>query len=209
MKGRQNSIVAGEGVPYLLAALAAMVAASHFFGLVAAIPALVVAIYLFLVFRDPARPVPAMPLGVVSPVDGTVILVEVADTGVLGVPVQRIVLRVSSLGTYTARSPIEGKLMDVDNALCNRERAASAGGFWVQTDEGDDVVLQFSGYRFGLVPRAFRGYGERVGQGQRCAYLRLVRYAGVELPAAARVQVEPGQRVVAGSDVLARLPSSQ
>ena len=81
-----------------------------------------------------------------------------------------------------------------------------ANGLWVRTDEGDDVVLQFSGHRFGLAPRAFLQYGERVGQGQRCAYLRLTRLAEVELPLAARILVTEGQWVSAGRDVLAKLP---
>ncbi|MCH7854633.1 MAG: phosphatidylserine decarboxylase, partial [Proteobacteria bacterium] len=43
-------------------------------------------------------------------------------------------------------------------------------------------------------------------QGQRCAYLRLTRLAEVELPLAARILVTEGQRVSAGSDMLAKLP---
>ena len=76
---------------------------------------------------------------------------------------------------------------------------------WVQTDEGDDIVLQFTGYRLGLAPRAIVQFGDRVGQGKRCAYLRLTRYAEVHLPISSTVLVEPGQLVVAGSDVIAKL----
>ena len=81
-----------------------------------------------------------------------------------------------------------------------------SSGLWVQTDEGDDVVLQFKGHRFGLAPLAFLRFGERIGQGQRCAYLRLTRSAEVQFPIHGRVLVEPGQRVVAGCDVLGKLP---
>lgn len=205
MKSRRNSVVAGEGVPYLFGALVAVVAVGHFVNVFAAILPLAGAAYLFLIFRDPPRPVPAIPLGVVSPVDGEVMAVGLTDQGVLGGEAQKIAIRVDSLGTYTARSPIEGKIMDLDSDA-DLQRGAGSAGLWVRTDEGDDVVLQFSGHRFGLAPRAFRGYGERVGQGQRCAYLRLARVAEVQLPLAARVQVAEGQRVTAGSDVLAKLP---
>ena len=74
------------------------------------------------------------------------------------------------------------------------------------TDEGQNVVLQFDGNRFGIAPRALLRYGERVGQGQRCAYLRLTKFAEVLLPIDGRVLVTGGQRVSAGEDVLARLP---
>jgi phosphatidylserine decarboxylase len=76
----------------------------------------------------------------------------------------------------------------------------------VVTDEGENVILQFRGNRLRLAPRAFLRYGERVGQGQRCAYLRLTKFAEVELPGDARILVEKGQRVFAGTDLLARLP---
>ena len=64
----------------------------------------------------------------------------------------------------------------------------------------------FSGYRFGLAPRSFIRYGERVGQGQRCAYLRLTRLAEVHLPIDGKVLVEPGQVVRGGSDLIGKVP---
>lgn len=164
-------------------------------------------IYLALVFRDPLRKVPAAPLGVISPVDGVVTAVAVADKGVLNGAAHKIIIRVNSLGTYTARCPVEGKIMDF-NGRDNTGQTRAAHGLWVRTDEGDDVTLQFHGHRLGLAPLAFLGYGERVGQGQRCAYLRLTRFAEVQLPINSRVLVKVGERVSAGSDVLAKLPHS-
>lgn len=96
--------------------------------------------------------------------------------------------------------------MDFRGELLRDKVPAEANGLWLRTDENDDVVLQFHGYRFGLAPQAFLGYGERVGQGQRCAYLRLARFAEVQLPINGRVLVTVGQQVVAGSDLLAKLP---
>ncbi len=66
-----------------------------------------------------------------------------------------------------------------------------------------DEVMFLVGYMFLL---AFLRYGERVGQGQRCAFLRLTRRAELQLPIASRVLVKAGQRVMAGADVLAKLP---
>ena len=171
----------------------------------AAFPA-VVLVYLYLVFRDPVRPIPAVPLGIISPTDGVVVEVGVTDKGALDRESHKIVIRVNSLGTYTARCPIEGKIMDLHGEPLGRTVSNGAHGLWVRTDEDDDVVLQFRGHRFGLAPRAFLRYGERVGQGQRCAYLRLTRQAEVQLPIASRVLVKAGQKVTAGTDVLAKLP---
>jgi phosphatidylserine decarboxylase len=130
----------------------------------------------------------------------------VTDKGIVDGESHRIIIRVNSLGPYTARCPIEGKIMDLRGESLERIVTSDRAGLWVRSDEDDDVVLQFRGYRFGLAPLAFLRYGERVGQGQRCAYLRLTRYAEVQLPIASRVLVKVGQRVMAGADVLAKLP---
>jgi phosphatidylserine decarboxylase len=188
----------------MLATASAVVAVWHYWGLLYALVPLALFAYLFLIFSDPVRPVPAVPLGVVSPVDGTVIDVGLTDSGALGGEAQKITLRISTLGTYTARCPVEGKIMDLNTDAGHL--AIGSSGLWLRTDESDDVVLTFSGYRFGLAPRAFMRYGERAGQGQRCAFLRLTRIAQVELPLIARVLVAPGDTVSAGSDVLAKLP---
>lgn len=162
--------------------------------------------FAYLVFRDPRRPVATAPLGVVSPVDGKILETELTDEGVLNRRMRRIVIRVNPFGTYTARAPVEGKIMDLHCEVDGGVRARQGGGLWVRTDEGDDVVLRFRGNRFGLVPGAIVGYGSRVGQGQRCAYLRWTKLADVELPETARVAVSAGQHVTAGADILAHLP---
>ncbi|MDZ7643948.1 MAG: hypothetical protein U5K76_06820 [Woeseiaceae bacterium] len=206
MKGRQNPFVAREGLPFLLVTLIALGLTWQFAGSIAALPLAVLTAWLVLVFRDPHRSIPASPLGVVSPVDGRVESTGVSDCGVVDGEVHTIRIRVDSFGTYTARAPVEGKIMDLQCDLDKDGPAPEQRGLWLRTDENSDVLLQFSGYRFGLSPRAFRGFGERVGQGQRCAYLRLTRHAEIQLPLASRIEVEVGQRVRAGETLLGQLP---
>ncbi|MEE8425777.1 MAG: hypothetical protein V3S15_00730 [Woeseiaceae bacterium] len=206
MQGRGNSLVAREGIPILLVAVTGSWLTYKILGtLPALIPALVV-LWLLLVFRDPHRHIPAAPLGVVSPVDGRVVTVGLADKGVLQGEAHRIVIRINSFGTYTARCPVEGKIMDLNALAVGTVVDYPTNALWVQTDNGDDVVLQFHGYRFGLAPRSFMRFGERLGQGQRCAYLRLTRFAEVHLPIDSKILVEPGQTVVAGADLIAKVP---
>lgn len=186
---------------------AAIAIALWFFGLpFYALMPLALLVLAFLVFRDPRREIAAAPLGVVSPVDGKVVEVSVTEKGVLAGEAHKIVIRVSVFGTYTARCPVEGKVMDLHCELDGGSFPQEEGGLWIRTDENDDVVLEFRGIRFGIAPRAIVGYGARVGQGQRCAYLRWTRLAELQLPAAGRVLVSEGQTVAAGTDVLARLP---
>ena len=171
------------------------------------LPALLLGL-VWMIFRDPRRQIPASPLGVVSPVDGRVTAVDLVDRGVVQGEAHRIFISIDMLGTYTARCPVEGVIRDLNTLAAEKVVDYRTNALWVQTDEGDDVILQFHGYRFGFAPAAFVRYGERIGQGQRCAYLRLTRVAEVHLPIAARVLVEPGQRITAGLDVIGRLPSS-
>ena len=195
MHGRRNPFVAQEGVlPLLLVLLTAVVLIRYSEPAFAMIPAALL-VLLVMVFRDPHRVVSSVAHGVFSPVDGKVVAVEQITHSATGAPAQRITIEVDNLGSYTARSPVEGTIKDL------KEKA-----MWLQTDEGEDVVLRFRGFRLGLAPRALVGFGARLGQGQRCAYLRLTRTDEVELPAVARVLVEPGSKVVAGTDLIGNVP---
>jgi len=206
LQGRRNPFVAAEGIPFLLlAVVAGWLAFRYLDPAWVAIPAAVF-VALVLVFRDPKREIPASPLGVVSPVDGRVIEVNTAVEGVLRREAHRIVIRIDGFGTYTARCPVEGKINDLSSAASEPSVDRPRRALWVQTDEGDDVVLMFEGYRFGLPPRSIVRFGERLGQGARCAYLRLTRVAEVHIPTGGKVLVTPGDEVSAGCDLLARLP---
>jgi phosphatidylserine decarboxylase len=196
LHGRRNPFVAQEGMPWLLVMAAAVVLLIRYADpWYALIPGGLI-VLLFLIFRDPHRSVPSIALGVFSPVDGTVVSVDRIERGETGEAALRVVIDIDSLGTYTARSPVEGTIRDLGKKA-----------LWLQTDEGEDVVLKFSGYRLGLAPRAFAKFGERLGQGQRCAYLRLTRTAEVQIPVNGKVLVEAGQTIVAGTDVLGNVPS--
>lgn len=207
VRGRRSPFVAAEGIPFLVAALLFAFVAYRWLAAGWLLASLALVGLLAVVFRDPHRRIPAVPLGVVSPVDGRVLEAATIEEGALHGKALRVLIRIDATGTYTARSPVEGKVMDL--AASGRDAGAAdypTNALLVRTDEDDDVVLQFSGYRFGLPPKSLVRYGERVGQGDRCACLRLTRLAEVHLPAGTRLVTSPGDRVVAGRDVIARLP---
>lgn len=206
LEGRRNPYVAREGIPFIALSVVAFGLAARYLDIFFAFAAALLVVVLYLVFRDPRRIVPASPLGVVSPVDGRVVEVDLTDKGVLQGEANRIRIRIDSLGTYSARAPVEGKIMDLRSIAGDEVVEYRTNALWIQTDEGDDVVLQFQGYRFGLAPQSFVRFGERVGQGQRCAYLRLTRYAEIHLPIDSSILVKPGQAVTAGTDLVGKLP---
>lgn len=190
----------------MLAAVIALVIALRYLDIVFVVATSLLVLALFLLFRDPYRDIPAAPLGVVSPVDGKVLSVDRVDHGVPQGEAHRVRIEIDSFGAYTARAPVEGKIHDLHSIKANTIINYENNALWIQTDEGDDVILQFTGFRFGLAPIAFAKYGERVGQGQRCGYLRLTRCAEVHLPIAGQVLAEAGQIVVAGSDLIGKVP---
>ena len=105
MEGKRNPFVAKEGIPFLLVALIALVACWLYgYRPFMVVPAALLILF-SLIFRDPRRVIPAVPLGVVSPVDGTVTEIKLTDKGSLGNEAHQIFIKVDSLGSYTARCP--------------------------------------------------------------------------------------------------------
>ncbi|MGB5256538.1 MAG: hypothetical protein WBN44_04735 [Woeseiaceae bacterium] len=206
MPGRRNPLVASEGIlPMLLMVVLAVVLVRYSSPWFALLPAVLLG-FMFLLFRDPQRDVPPVALGLVSPVDGEVVEVEKTDQCVVQGEAHRIRIRINSLGAYTARSPMEGRVMNLHSSTEGVGPDCPANALWVRNDEGDNMVMQFHGYRLGLAPRSFVRIGERVGQGHRCAYLRLTQFVDVYLPIAGKVLVKPGQTVTAGADVIGMVP---
>jgi phosphatidylserine decarboxylase len=196
LHGRRNPFVAQEGVPALLLLMAMAIALIRYSDpLFALVPATLFVIT-YMLFRDPHRSVPSIALGVFSPVDGEVMEVGKIDAGATGGPAMRVTIAINSFGTYTARAPVEGNIKDLGKKA-----------LWIQSDEGDDIVVLFRGYRLGLPPKALAQFGERFGQGQRCAYLRLTRFAEVQWPVDGKILVAVGDRVHAGIDLLGNVPS--
>ena len=206
MRGQRNPFVAQEGLPILglVVALGALILRYSEPWLV--LLPLAAFAWLVLLFRDPRRDVPPVALGIVSPVDGEIVEVETTNRCVVQGEAYRVRIRIDTMGTYTARSPIEGRIMDLHSREEGVGPECPANALWVETDEGDSVVLQFHEYRFGLAPKSFVRLGERVGQGQRCAYIRLARFAELSLPLDGKVEVKVGDRVTAGRDLIGAVP---
>lgn len=197
-----RAFIAGEGWPWLIAALLAAVGLWRLDYPQAAAVAGFALVLLILLFRDPNHLTPAVPLGIFAPVDGRVREIAPIEDTILRGEWIRMRISVSWFGAYTMRAPIEGTIVEVGPHAMPDTRVS---GLWVRSDEQDDVAVLFPRRGPGLTPRAFVRYGERVGQGVRMAYLRLAPTAVVYLPADVRVEVEVGQRVAAGITLLAEL----
>lgn len=202
---QRHSAIAHEGFWLFLICALAAIAIARLLGPLWALPMLIPVGLLMALFRDPVRESPMRPLGVLAPCDGTVLDLGLCRTGLLDRESLRIIIRVNPFGAYTLRAPVEGRILDPRDNDGAGSRMTGRAGLWLHTDEGDDVVVAFTGRGWLGVPKSFRRYGERVGHGHRCGYLRLAGRCEVYLPADALPRVEIGGKVRAAVDVLADL----
>lgn len=202
-------IVARQGWPLILGAVLLALVLHWALGVLWAVPAWLLAAGLVYLFRDPDRRIPPAPLAVVSPADGRVTGVATCRDPYLEREAVRIALRMHPWGVYTTRSPVEGKIMKIwfpagAGESGTQDHGGTRYAIWVQTDERDDVVLAVC-LAGPLRPRCYVHIGERIGQGQRCGIMGFGGDLSIYVPAGSRIEVKAGDRVRAGSDILATL----
>ena len=74
---------------------------------------------------------------------------------------------------------------------------------WIQTDEGDDVIMSANLDSPMRHATCAISAGEKLGQGQRCGFMAFACELVINIPITAHVTVKAGQSVRAGSDMLA------
>lgn len=200
----RHFIIARESWPYVLVTIGLAVFAHYQFGLTGSLPLLLPLAVLFYAFRDPGRPVPPVPLAVICPADGKVVAVRKIHDKHLDRTAIMISVRMNALGIYSARSPIEGKVIEQWFPLGDSDDGVRYAQ-WIQTDEKDDVVLRMSGNMLALRPHCYVQPGERIGQGHRCGYIPFGARIDVLVPENSRIDVESGASVLAGTQVIATL----
>lgn len=194
--------IAREGWPFIGLMVAGWLYIHAYYGTYAALPFAFAALYLIAFFHDPERHVPAEPLAVIAPVDGRIVHRRECYDAFLDREAIKVSIHVSRMGAYLIRSVCEGTVVELPSDAWPEFRGTAS---WIKTDEGEDIVLAVpEGTMFGSRPCQIP-YGERIGQGRRCGMRRLARRIDVYLPPNCRVEVEMGQRVRAGRDVLATL----
>ncbi len=155
-------------------------------------------------YRNPRRIIPSAPLGVISPVDGTVVEVQNKFDTFLKREALTIGIQMSWSGAYVLRAITEGKIMqhwlhETDSDTQGHLQHA----IWIQTDEQDDVIIAIhAGGRFRRM-HCYASVGERVGQGKRCGFIPFGTRIDIILPIKARSKINVGDKVLAGSDLIA------
>jgi phosphatidylserine decarboxylase len=198
----RSSIIAREGLLPVAVSVLAAVLVTQTLGIKPSLVFWLIALVLLLVFRDPSREIPAVPMAVVSPADGRVISISMTDDPYLLRQSIHIIIQMNSYGVFSTRSPVEGKVLEPPNIPKGK---SAPHGVWLQTDEGDDVVLVMNRGRLHTAPRCYAQFGERIGQGQRCGFIHMGAQIDLYLPMNSRAAVSAGDFVKSGSDVVATL----
>ena len=153
--------------------------------------------------RDPVRSVPALPLAIVSPIHGIVTDISDVEDARLSRSAKRIRVKMSFNDIYSLRSPIEGKVIEQWSLRPGKSSQRYQFDYWIQTDEGDDVVMTVSFRRYVKNCRIYLQSGERIGHGQRCGFLYFGGIVDIYVPTNSRIDIQSGNEVDAGSSILA------
>jgi len=213
MANGRYPLLAREGWGHIVIATGAAAAVHYFAGWAWAAPLWFIAVFVLQFFRDPPRKIPCVPLGVLAPADGKVIVLGEAYDPYLKRQAKRISIFMNVVNVHSNRSPVEGRVMErwyskgaffnaaLDKASEQNERNA----LWIKTDEGQDiVVVQVAG----LIARRILCYvnpGERVAQGQRYGFIRFGSRVDVYLPLDSQFKAALGDKTTGASDVIAML----
>lgn len=165
-------------------------------------------------FRDPERPIPAEPGAVVSPADGKVVFVdEVREDRYLNGPARRVAIFMNVFDVHVNRAPVAGTVTEAEHRdgcfkAAWREDACTL-------NEQQALVLEAKGARLlvvqiaGLLARRIISYvqpGQYLDKGERLGMICFGSRVDLYLPLEAEILVKVGDRVQAGSSIVARWP---
>jgi phosphatidylserine decarboxylase len=170
-----------------------------------ALPFFILAAFCLWFFRDPDRKVPPGPVAV-SPADGKVVVVKPEDAGAT-----RISIFLNVFDVHVNRTPIGGKVACItykkgEFLVASKEQASHSNEQNVITVDGAGSRVVFKQIA-GLIARRIVCYkkpGDIVEAGERIGLIKFGSRVDVTLGPEWEVTVHPGERVSAGSSVIAR-----
>jgi phosphatidylserine decarboxylase len=197
--------VVKDGIYYALAMVAAGTALGVGFTPLASVPFFLLALFCLYFFRDPERTIPPGPVAV-SPADGKVVeVVPAADGG------WRVSIFLNVFDVHVNRCPIGGVITDV----CYQTGKFKVASLEAASTENEQNTLAVEDGRSrvvfkqiaGLVARRIvchKKVGDAVKTGERFGLIKFGSRMDVILGPEWELAVERGQRVAAGSSILAR-----
>jgi phosphatidylserine decarboxylase len=195
-----------DGILYAIGSVAGGLLTAWLTGLpLTAVPFFVFAVFCLYFFRDPDRNVPQGPY-VVSPADGKVMAVKPE-----GQDTTRVTIFLNIFDVHVNRSPVGGTIRNVEYKrgqflVASREVASVENEQNIVTMQTPDGITLRYKQIAGLIARRIvfrKKVGDSVAAGERIGLMKFGSRMDVLLGPEWRVVVQPGQRVSAGSDILA------
>jgi phosphatidylserine decarboxylase len=192
------------GLYYALTLAALGSAAGYWIHPWAAAPFAVLALFCLWFFRDPDREIPSGPVAV-SPADGKVVLIRHKPD------YTAVCIFLNVFDVHVNRAPIAGKVVDVTYKkgkflVASKEAASYENEMNTLTIDGDHTLVTFSQIA-GLIARRIVCYkkpGDYVTMGERVGLIKFGSRVDIQFGREWEVMVREGERVSAGSSVLAK-----
>ncbi|MGH7248420.1 MAG: phosphatidylserine decarboxylase [Pseudomonadota bacterium] len=193
------------GIYYALALTAAGVLAGYLTRWPYGAPLYVLAAFCLYFFRDPDRLIPQGPVAV-APADGKIVALKpIAPDST------RISIFLNIFDVHVNRSPIGGQIAEVTYRtghfrIASKEAASLENEQNTVTVEGDGTRVVFRQIA-GLIARRivfYKKIGDRVGGGERVGMIKFGSRVDVFFGPEWEIAIRPGERVRAGSSILAR-----
>jgi phosphatidylserine decarboxylase len=198
-------VIVSTGIYYALGFLGAAGLVGWLLGPWVALPLVLLALFCLYFFRDPEREIPSGPVAV-SPADGKVVAVKPDAPGL-----NRISIFLNVFDVHVNRTPIGGTIAKVQYQkgcfkVASKEECSTVNEMNVVTvtDGVSSVVFKQIA---GLIARRIvftKKPGDRVATGERIGLIKFGSRMDVLLGPEWEITVAPGQRVSAGSSVIAR-----
>jgi phosphatidylserine decarboxylase len=169
------------------------------------VPCYILAAFCLYFFRDPERRVPDGPVAV-APADGKVVSIRAQ-----GPESTRISIFLNIFDVHVNRSPIAGQVKEVryqkgEFLVASREEASAQNEQNTVVVEGDGTTVMFRQIA-GLIARriiCWKRAGDPVGCGERIGLIKFGSRVDVFFGPEWEIAVRTGERVSAGSSVIAR-----
>ncbi len=178
-------------------------------------------IWLFAFFRDPERTIPTDVTAFVSPADGTVSDIGDVDEPLLGEPAVRVGIFLSVFNVHINRSPTHGRVRQVTykkgkfvNALHHDTASEHNESNTIVIDGDDGRVVAVVRQICGLIARRIictKQVGDTLSRGERLGMIKFGSRTELTIPKRLmpEILVTKGQKVRAGTDVIARVRLDQ
>lgn len=196
--------IVSTGIYYALGLIAVGLVAAKFAAGWAGAPFFVLALFCLWFFRDPDRDVPTGPVAV-SPADGKVVRIRRKNGAT------QVCIFLNVFDVHVNRAPIAGKVVGVEYKqgkflVASKEEASYENEMNTLTIDGNHTLVTFSQIA-GLIARrivCYKQAGDFVTAGERIGLIKFGSRVDVNLGPEWEVSVQEGQRVSAGSSILAR-----